>query len=212
MNFSLISNLNTQIKSLNMMWQRNGNSFAKNIIENNTSKTVGMTNPEYLRENSPQIYNDAVNLAEEKKAYAKALSRCETRDDVRMLQMGKLVEALQNGTVSHARFAAMTKVYIKFTETREFAKLAANYLELADALKPEKEVIADQQDTRPVEENEKKPQTSEAVSTPVTMKQTTLQPQADYSDVEVGYVPQNTPNGYVYQSEPTSGENIDVTV
>lgn len=114
---------------------------------------------EYLREKYPDLYDKAMKLAQEKKAYEEALRRCETKDDVRALHMSKVAQTMTDVKdaiarndlgacmAANAKMNAMARVLADFVKTSEYGELAGNETELAEAQAPEETPVEEAPET-----------------------------------------------------------------
>lgn len=187
MDFSKITSLNNYTGMLKMktMWQNNKNNphagknaagssamsgvnqsdnrLAGIINKMNAGKDLSYEDMEYLRINNPVIYEEALKLRAEKEAYEKSLRQCETRDEVRIVHMGKIAETLtaaKNGDpMANAKMNIVTGALVKFTASSEYAHLPENEIELKEASDaetpkpPEKEETDKSELEKPEEEH-----------------------------------------------------------
>lgn len=194
MDFTAISNMNQFLNATKMktLWHQKGNNPAQSVIPGDpkstnpsgpgfgisqgdqrlseiitklqTGKDLSADDLEYLRENAPETYDAAIKAIKEKKQYESDLRSCKTKDDARMLQMGKVAEAfstakgaMARGDVgacisANAKLMMMTVVYAEFTKTKEYAEKAENYAELAKAIEAVEEEFFGKEDTEPAGE------------------------------------------------------------
>ncbi len=121
---------------------------------------------EYLRQHAPESYNAAVRTMQEKKAYEEALYRCESKEEVQALQMGKVAEALSTikgaierndlgaALAAHAKLNAFSRILTEFTATAEYREMADTYGELAEERSDAAKELAGTEDAEAVQEPE----------------------------------------------------------
>lgn len=101
----------------------------------------------YLKQNSPGLYREAMEVKREREAYEKALKRCKTKDEVERLNANQMQKYLsQAKTVSNnpslskgekraqlekilKRVMGIQSEHLKFVATKEYAELPREYEE-----------------------------------------------------------------------------------
>ena len=91
--------LDTETPQMKQMREEAARIRKSNIISSIDAKLKGggeLTSDEleYLKENSPELYREAVEIARERQAYKKALENCRTKEDVAKLNSNKMNSAL----------------------------------------------------------------------------------------------------------------------
>ena len=102
---------------------------------------------EYLRDYAPQLYDEAVKAISEKRGYEKELRNCKTKNEVHTLQMHKVAAAFSKmkgggaqgaptgGLAADAKLKLLTKAYLSYISTKEFAQKAVSAGDFNDTLK-----------------------------------------------------------------------------
>lgn len=118
---------------------------------------------EYLKQTNPQLYQEAIKIAQERRAYEKELENCETKDEVEQKKTAKMQQMLMqakaiasNANIPEGeKYNQLMKIsrrtmgicneHNKFVQTLQYASLPREY-ELEEARKREKEKAGDSQE------------------------------------------------------------------
>lgn len=120
MNFPMVGTITSNIRlvELNQKWEKRKEEFTKPVEEQKNSileslkedmerirksneinaiytkmkcgSELSQKDLDYLRTNSPQLYEKAVKIAKEREQYRKELERCQTKEDVQTLNTNKI--------------------------------------------------------------------------------------------------------------------------
>ncbi|MCI8441038.1 MAG: hypothetical protein HFG27_00705 [Provencibacterium sp.] len=110
----------------------------------------------YLKQNNPQLYQEALDIKREREAYEKALKKCKTKDEVERLNANRMQMYLSqakavanNPSIPQGekkaqlekilkRVMGIQSEHMKFTATKEYADLPREYEEEKKKKKAEK--------------------------------------------------------------------------
>lgn len=169
---------------------------------------------QYLKENYPDLYKEAMDQIKEAKAYEEELRQSKTKEEARMKHLGKISEAFSQAKSAEARgdvatcmkicakVSRMAGVFSEFSASAEFSELADDAVELeerreAASTLPETDIEIEKPEP---EENKEVDDDIDATKVPDTQDD---QAKPEIAPAEAGRTPATSESG-----KPVLGEGV----